>query len=277
MGFCPYCKQIVGDNVTECPSCGMSWAGQGQPQPQYPQQQPAQQQYQQPPAQPQYQQAPAQQYPQQYPPQQQYQQPPPQQYSQQPPPQQYQPQPQYQQGYGQPYPPQQPAPRRVVGAGSMMAALIGGVGALVASYMFFLVVTMNDIEYIPLWDYLEYAPEEFLYAWMIPVAGVMAILFGIIGFAAQSRGMGYLVGILGILLLILPVIFAFHVSVEADIPIQEVFYSSAETTIDERSFSMFLGGFEAMLAGLIVMAGGFGLAGRIGREQRRHPPQQQYR
>jgi hypothetical protein len=72
MSFCPYCKEIVGNGATECPSCGMSWAGTEQPaappapriineqplppaQPAY-QAPPPQPAYQQPPPQPQYQQ-----------------------------------------------------------------------------------------------------------------------------------------------------------------------------------------------------------------------------
>lgn len=160
------------------------------------------------------------------------------------------------------------------GAGSMVLAMIGGVGALISSFVFFLIVTPNNTEFQNLWDLLEYAPSEYLYAWLIPIFGILAIVLALIGFAAQSKGAGYLTGVLGIIVLLLPIVFAFHMATDFDTPIQEIFFSSSNTTMADGMWQMFLGGFMAMSAGLMIIGGGFGLARRIGKvRQPAQPPQ----
>lgn len=155
----------------------------------------------------------------------------------------------------------------------MIGAIFGGIGALVASFMFYMSIGMNGIDYIQLWDYMDFMPDEFLYLWMLPVGGILALVFAIIAYAAQSKGLGYLVGVFGILLLLLPVLFAAHAVVEYDAEFVDIFYTSMETAVDEKQFTLFIGGIMSMFSGLMVLIGGFGLAGKIGRQQRRQAQQ----
>ncbi|MDD4308516.1 MAG: hypothetical protein PHU53_06895 [Thermoplasmata archaeon] len=277
MPFCPYCKEIVGNGATECPSCGMTWSAgeQAQSAPRIVSEEPRQQPtYQQPP--PQYQQPPPQQPAYQQPPQyqQQYQPPPqpayqPQPQYRQPPPQYQAPPPQYQQPYAA------PRPRRMVGIGSMIGAIIGGVIALIATFMLFFEVYLNDSNLVSMMDFLDGAPNEFMYAYLIPVFGIIAILTASIGYAIQNKGLGYVTGILGIFVLIIPLVFAFHLASESGEDIQDIFYFSSENAFDQGYWQMYLGGFMSMSAGLMIAISGFGLAGKIRRV--RQPPQQYYR
>ncbi|MFO7618325.1 MAG: hypothetical protein R6W91_01505 [Thermoplasmata archaeon] len=278
MPFCPYCKEIVGANVTECPSCGMSWSpGANAPaepvhtpprivaeQPMAPQQPAYQQpQYQQQPAypqQPQYQQ-PTRQPAYQPPPQQPFYQQPPQQYAQP----QYGPQPQYR----QPYPAPVAAPKRMVGGVQMTLAMVGGIMGLIAAFMLFYTstsatATMSSVDDLP---------SDYAYGWLIPVFGILAMLFAIIAFAAQNKVMGTLTGVLGILLLILPAVLAFHISSDSGTPIIDIFYYS-ESTMGWSVTMVYLGGMMAMLGGILATTGGFGLAKKLSRVRR--PAQPRY-
>jgi hypothetical protein len=185
-------------------------------------------------------------------------------------PPQYQPQPQYQTpppAYPQPER-SPPGPVKKGGGGSMALAIIGGIIALIGAFMFFMYVTPNDTEFQTLWELLEEAPDAYLYLWLIPILGILAIVLSLIGYAIQSKGAGYATALLGILILVLPLVFAFHLSSDYGTPVQEVFYFASESGMSNGMWQMFLGGFMAMSAGLTVMGAGFGLAGGIGRMKR---------
>ena len=159
----------------------------------------------------------------------------------------------------------------------MILAIVGGIMALVACSMFYLYVNTGGAEFQSLWDMLDYVPDEYLYLWMIPVGAVLAILLAVIGYAAQSKGAGYIVGLLGLLLLFLPLIYAVHLSSDFGEPIQNVFYQSSNSMVSEGEWYMFLGGFMCMFDGLMILISGFGLAKKIGRVRQPVQQQQYYR
>lgn len=163
----------------------------------------------------------------------------------------------------------------MVGIGSMIGAIIGGVIALIATFMLFFEVYLNDSNLVSMMDFLDGAPNEFMYAYLIPVFGIIAILTASIGYAIQNKGLGYVTGILGIFVLIIPLVFAFHLASESGEDIQDIFYFSSENAFDQGYWQMYLGGFMSMSAGLMIAISGFGLAGKIRRV--RQPPQQYYR
>jgi hypothetical protein len=155
----------------------------------------------------------------------------------------------------------------------MALAMMGGIMAMACAVMVFYTSVAGETNFSNMFDNL---PDDYIYAWLIPLSGLLAVLFSAIGFAIQNKAMGVLTGVFGILLLILPVVWTFHMASDMDASIVDVFYSS-ESILGYNFTMIFIGGILAMLGGILAIAGGFGLARRIGRvRQPAQPPQQQY-
>jgi hypothetical protein len=163
------------------------------------------------------------------------------------------------------------------GAGSMVGAMIGGIMAIVACSMFYLFVNTGGADFQSLWDMLDGIPDEYLYLWLIPVGAVLAIVLAIIAYAAQSKGAAYVVGLLGLALMLLPLLYAVHLSSDIGVPIQDVFFQSSNSVVSEGEWYMFLGGFMCMFDGLVILISGFGMAKKIGKAETPIYPQQYYR
>jgi len=155
--------------------------------------------------------------------------------------------------------------------------ILGGLLALVCSFMFFLTANENNTNYTTLWECLDNWPGEYMYAALIPVFGILALILGIVGYSAQNRGAGTGAGVLGILLLILPIVLAVHISVDNDMPLADVFFWMNDMGSGGMAMHMFLGGFQSMFAGILVMIGRFSLAKKIRLSKTPVAPQQYYR
>jgi RNA polymerase subunit RPABC4/transcription elongation factor Spt4 len=286
MAFCPYCREIIGSNVTTCPSCGMSWQDQQQAQPQ---------------------QAQGYQQPQQAPPPQQpaYQQPPPtpqqqetrlcvqcgrsislqynlcpycgkqvakQPTAQPPPPQQPPPQP----GYQQPPPAYGPQPEHLlgkVGLGSVISALVGGIMAIIGSLILYMHVSGGA------WDFAsvqDIGRSDYVYAWLIPISGILVIVLAIVAFAMQNKAVATVGGVFGLMILLFALILPLHIGSDSGNIVDGFFYSSSYAGYTSVTF--YLGGFIALVAGINAMAACFGLSRKIKKAQMprypAYPPQQ---
>lgn len=282
MAFCPYCREIIGSNVTTCPSCGMTWQGQQQTQPQQAQG------YQQPP-------------PHQAPPPQNepaYQPPPPQQdqsricmqcgrqiplhYNVCPhcgkqvtkqPTQQPAPQPAYQQpppayAPAPAYPPQPMRPIGKVGLGPMITAMIAGIMIIIGSFLLY----FASGRWFHIGDIVDIWGNDVAYAWLIPIFGILVIVLAIIAYAIQNRAAATVGMVFGLLALLFALILPLHIGSNMDSIVDGFFASSGGDTI------VYIGGFIAIFAGISAMSGCSGISKQIKLAQMPrypvYPPQQ---
>ncbi len=170
----------------------------------------------------------------------------------------------YQQPYGPPAQPPPPQPKR--GAGGMIMAIIGGVMALIAAFTLFWISTSGSYAYMDSGFYgIGDLGDDYVYAWLIPIFGILVLVFGIIAYAVQNKAMAVLAGVFGLLVMILPLVLALHLSSEFESLIDVFFYSeSYGTTYYSYSVTrIYLGGFMAMIGGLLGTIGGFSMMGKM--------------
>ena len=96
---------------------------------------------------------------------------------------------------------------------------------------------------------------KYAYLCLVPLSGFLALLFGISGYRTQKRQKALIIIVLGIMALIIPLIFAAHLSSEGYLSFGEVFYVS-ETQTGFGFSNIFIGGILAMIGGIISIIGG---------------------
>ncbi len=161
---------------------------------------------------------------------------------------QEQPQPAFQQQYYQPHEQE----KSENGFKPMILVVMGGILAMICAVAVFRTSVMGFTAYIDIGS----IDVKFAYLLLVPLSGLLAMLFGISIYRTQKRHKALIIMVLGILALILPLIFAAHLSSEGNLSFGEVFYmSEAETGFGFSS--IFIGGILAMIGGLMTIIGGF--------------------
>ena len=162
---------------------------------------------------------------------------------------QEQPQPAFQQQYYQPH--EQEKPEKI-GMMPLILVIIGGILAMICAVAVFRTSAMGFIVYTDIGS----IDGEFTYLLLVPLSGLLALLIGISEYRTQKKQKSLIIIILGITALIIPLIFAAHLSSEDNLSFGEVFYMS-ETQLGFSFTNMFIGGILAMIGGLMTIIGGF--------------------
>lgn len=92
---------------------------------------------------------------------------------------------------------------------------------------------------------------DFLYSWLIPVFGLLALIFGTLAYAIQKKSMGAITTVFGLLGVIVTFIIPVHFSIETDTSLLDAFFIS-----DGGSIFIYIGGFIAIIGGFLIMIGG---------------------
>jgi hypothetical protein len=235
MRICGNCREMVGSEMAFCSNCGANLrmnvdaqANQSAPKRTLPRivgEQPASQgdtRFQQPPPQ-----QPYQQY--------------------QPPvapvyqPVSYAQRPQYQ----QPYPADS---KSKLGAAGMALALVGGLMMMAGSMFLWYIDFGWGSSFSGVQDISN---GDFLYSWLIPVFGLLALIFGTLAYAIQKKSMGAITTVFGLLGVIVTFIIPVHFSIETDTSLLDAFFIS-----DGGSIFIYIGGFIAIIGGFLIMIGG---------------------
>ena len=166
---------------------------------------------------------------------------------------QEQPQPAFQQQYYQPH---EQEKSEKAGLMPLIFIIIGGILAMICAVTLFRTTAMGMSITVGM-DFLE---NNYTYAWLIPISGMLAMIFGIIGYLKQKRIIGLIIVFLGILAFILPLVLAAHISSEGELAFGEVFYYSETQTgfgFTSTFSNIYIGGILAMIGGIILIIGGF--------------------
>ena len=150
-------------------------------------------------------------------------------------------------------------PHKSIRLYGMLIVIIGGIMAMAAPFVFYMGFGGEDTSFMSFWDFIrsaEFRETEFLYLWLMPVGGMLAIAFAAMALAARKSLAGMLAAISGLMLIAVPLAFALHVSSKVEgTSFFDVFYES-----NESQTVMLLGGILAIMGGLMAAIGGFMLA-----------------
>ena len=140
----------------------------------------------------------------------------------------------------------------------MILVVIGGILAMICTVALFRTSVMGFTAYIDIGS----IDVKFAYLCLVPLSGLLAVLFGISIYRIQKRQKALIIIVLGIMTLIIPLIFAAHLSSEGNLSFGEVFYMS-ETQLGFGFSNIFIGGILAMIGGLMTIIGGFWLLMKV--------------
>ncbi len=158
------------------------------------------------------------------------------------------PQPGFQQQYIQPHEQKKSEKTNMM---PIILIIIGGILAMISAVAVFRTTAMGFSVYV---DIGSLGVKQ-AYFCLVPISGMLTLLFGIFGHITQKRQLVLITILLGIMALIIPLIFAVHLSSEGNLSFGEVFYISEAQTGFGFS-SIFIGGILAMIGGIITVIGG---------------------
>lgn len=146
----------------------------------------------------------------------------------------------------------------------MIMAIIGGILVLVGTFIMWFASASGNSDFMTLYDLID-IESEFAYGYLIPIAGIIAIVMAPIAFMMQNRNIATVVAVFGLLAFLFAILVPLHWgSMNNDIAsafyISESFYGTTITSI-------YLGGFIAIIGGILTMVAGLNMAKAIKKEQ----------
>jgi hypothetical protein len=152
----------------------------------------------------------------------------------------------------------------------MAMAIIGGIMAMAGSFfLWYMDIGMFGSSFIGVQDITN---DNLMYTWLIPLFGLLATIFGIVGFVTQKKALGIITALSGLLSFLIAIIVPIHYSFEIDINLTDAFFMSSEGMM-----FIYIGGIIAIIGGLLAMVGGFSLSRKVTRVRQPAQPQQYYR
>jgi hypothetical protein len=156
------------------------------------------------------------------------------------------------------------------GLGGMSFAALGGVLAIVVTFVFIYISGDSymwfDEGFVGISDILDLSVGgNYVYLWLLPVFGILTIVLGLVGYLLQKKEVAYAIPIFGFVLLILPLLFIFQFSNDFNMSAVEVFYDTANVG-SANVMWLFLGGVLCWIAAGLVLLGGKSLISNINPE-----------
>ena len=91
----------------------------------------------------------------------------------------------------------------------MIMAIIGGIIVLVGTFLMWFMSAASTSDFFTLYDLIEFE-SEFAYGYLIPIAGIIAMIMAPIAFILQNRNIAMIVGIFGLLAFIFTILVPVH-------------------------------------------------------------------
>lgn len=169
--------------------------------------------------------------------------------------------------------------RRLVGAGCTTLIIICSVMVIISPFLLFYVSGYGESALIGLQDG---DLGEYSYGWLMLVVGILALVFSILAFTLQNKGLAFTTLMFGLIAFILPVILAAHMAGDPTFyfgdNILEIFYSSGTSGsyMSLDFVSVFLGGFICLFCGFFIALGGLLLIRKMNRAHHAAPKARPY-
>ncbi|KYK27630.1 MAG: hypothetical protein AYK23_02245 [Candidatus Proteinoplasmatales archaeon SG8-5] len=156
------------------------------------------------------------------------------------------------------------------GLGGLVFSSVGGIIAIIISFTFIHISGGSYAGYDEGFVDIFSLVETYNYLMALPVFGIMAIILGAIGYLTQKKQVAYVLPFFGIMILLIPFLFALQFAADSVLSITEVFYYTetvdmgAAGTLNIMWF--FFGGFFCLIAGILIILGGKSLISYINPE-----------
>ena len=144
----------------------------------------------------------------------------------------------------------------------MVGAIIGAIMVIVGSFiLYYYSSTFGGSMYMGVQDITQ---GDFVYAWLIPIFGLLVIILAPVAFAMQNKAVATVAIVFGLLIMLIAILLPIHIAVDTGGDIIDSFYFS------QMGFTtIYMGGFMAIFGGIIAMSGAASLGGAI---KRANPP-----